>query len=222
MKKLISSLLAFMLVLSLAVPAAAASGSVTFKGKKEKFSFDPGSSYSSTDLFDFKNVMPGDRLYEAIKVTNRSWDADSIKIYLRTETHDSSNPMTVSDPAYGKDYVEMNDFLSQLTMRIYNGDTLIFEGSPDEETGTVCLGSLRRNKSLTLQVELDVPIELGNEYANRVGEVDWIFTVEAYDDPDVDNPKTGDYIMMAVAVMVISGAAIALLVFFYKRSKKEK
>lgn len=222
MKKLISSLLALMLVLSLAVPAAAASGSVTFKGKKEKFSFDPGSSYSATDLFDFKNVMPGDRLYEAIKVTNKSRDADSIKIYLRTETHDSGNQMTVSDPAYGKDYVEMNDFLSQLTMRIYNGDTLIFEGSPDEEAGTIYLGSLRRNKSLTLQVELDVPIELGNEYANRVGEVDWIFTVEAYDDPNIDNPKTGDYIMMAVAIMVISGAAIALLMFLYKRSKKEK
>lgn len=225
MRKLISSLLALMLVFSLAIPAFAASGSVTFQGKKDKFSFDPGSSYSSSDLFgDLKEVMPGDEITETIKVTNKSRDADSIKIYLRAEAHDASNTMVSSDPEYGKDYVEMNDFLSQLNMRVYNGDKLIYEGSPDEENGlskNVLLGTLRRNRSLTLTVELEVPIELGNEYANRVGEVDWVFTVEAYDDPDVDNPKTGDYIMMAVAVMAVSAAAIAILVFFYKKNKKK-
>ena len=78
----------------------------------------------------------------------------------------------------------MQDFLSQLTMRIYNGDEIIYNASPNEAgalVNNVLLGTLSKGESLNLKVELDVPIELGNEYANRVGEVDWVFLAECFE-----------------------------------------
>ena len=35
-----------------------------------------------------------------------------------------------------------------------------------------------------LTVELKVPVELGTAYANRIGEVDWVFVAEEVNDPD--------------------------------------
>ena len=74
--------------------------------------------------------------------------------------------------------------------------------------------------AVILDLELKwVPTDKDNLYANRVGEIDWQFTLEAYDDPSVDNPKTGDYIMMAVAIMAVSGVALAVLLIRKKRKK---
>ena len=39
-----------------------------------------------------------------------------------------------------------------------------------------------KGKSAKLEAVLHVPAELGNEYAYRVGEVDWVFTVNAFSD----------------------------------------
>lgn len=195
--KLASLLLALVMVLSLSVTAFAADSTITFNGAQEGFDFQPGSEYTATDLFDnFKNVMPGDKLTETIQVKNEASDCDYIKLYMRAVVHDENgNPLTYSEAfenAEGKDQagvedrrdetvVAMQDFLSQLTMRIYNGDQLIYDASPDEAgalVNNVLLGSLSKGESLNLRVELDVPIELGNEYANRVGEVDWVFLAE--------------------------------------------
>ena len=43
---------------------------------------------------------------------------------------------------------------------------------------------------MKLDVELSADIEMGNEYANRIGEVDWVFIVEEYTIPDDDEPET--------------------------------
>lgn len=226
-KRVFALLLTLVLVLAaLPVSAMAAGGSVTFKGKTQGFSFDPGSGYSSTDLFGgFKGVMPGDELSETVTVTNKAREFDYVKVYLRARTHsNSSNTMVASDPEYGKDAVEMKDFLSKLTMRVYNGSKLIFEASPEELDGlskNVYLGSLEKNENLKLTVELDVPIELGNEYANRVGEVDWVFTVEGFNYSD--SPKTGDEFNMGLmmGIMAVSAVGIvAVIVLLRKRGKK--
>ena len=196
-RNLSSLLLALVMILSLSVTAFAADSTITFKGAQEGFEFQPGSEYTATDLFDnFKDVMPGDKLTETIQVKNTATDCDYIKLYMRAVVHDENgNPLTYSETfenTDGKDQANvagerdetvatMQDFLSQLTMRIYNGDELIYEASPDEAgalVNNVLLGTLSTGESLTLRVELDVPIELGNEYANRVGEVDWVFLAE--------------------------------------------
>ena len=170
MKKFLSLLLVLVLTLSLSVTAFAADSTATFKSLEEGWAFAPGSEYSSSDLFDgFKGVMPGDKLTESVKITNEAADCDYIKVYLTVDPHDEE---------------AMQAFLSQLSMRIYNGEELIYESSPDQAGAlaeSTLLGTLFKGDSLDLTVELDVPKDLGNEFANATGEVDWIFLAEGYD-----------------------------------------
>ena len=264
-------LLAIVMILSLSVTAFAADSTITFTGAADSFDVQPGSEYTDTDLFDnFKDVMPGDKLTETIQIKNAAIDCDYIKLYMRAVVHDENgNPLTYSETfenTDGKDQANvegqrdetvatMQDFLSQLTMRIYNGDQLIYEASPDEAgalVNNVLLGTLSTGESLTLNVELDIPIELGNEYANRVGEVDWVFKTEALDDPEPETdepepdnpqpeepqpeepstpetpgllpPKTGDTSNLLLYIVIAGVAVIGLifLVIFGRRKDSEE
>lgn len=183
--RLAGLLLALVILLSMSATAFAADSSVTFKGAQEGFAFQPGSEYTATDLFDsFKDVMPGDKLTETIQVKNEAGDCEYIKLYMRAVVHDENGNPLSEKVAETENVATMQDFLSQLTMRIYNGTELIYNASPDEAgalVNNVLLGTLSKGESLKLKVELDVPIELGNEYANRVGEVDWVFLAECFE-----------------------------------------
>ena len=185
-KAICSLVLMLLMVMSLASTAFAASPSITFNGFSKGFDFQPGSEYTETDLFgSFKNVMPGDTVTETITFTNSAADCDFVNLYMRAEAHDeTANPLS-SKVAEKETVVTMTEFLSKLSMKVYNGTELIYDASPDQLDGlknNVFLGTYRSGEKATLKVELNVPIELGNEYANRVGEVDWIFHVEAYNE----------------------------------------
>ena len=224
MKKVFSLLLAVALIFSLAIPAFAATGEVTYRGQR-RITITPATTvYTDSDMFDnFKGVMPGDVLQEEVKITNLAADNDYVKVYIRAVPHGTDNPLSEGVAATGETVASMEDFLSQLHMQVRNRSNLIFDASPDEPAQLnkrVYLGTLRRFRSMTLNVELEVPIELGNEYANRVGEVDWEFTFEAYDDPAGTSPKTGDYIMIAVAIMAVSGIALAAILAAKRKKKK--
>ncbi len=178
-KRLCFLAMAVVLVLSLSATAFAADRTVTFTGAAEsgKFDFAPGSKYTSSDLFDnFKNVMPGDRLNQNVRIINRAGNCDYIKVYLQVKPHGDDNA-----PEYkGESWSRMKEFLSKLTMRIYNGDEPIFTGSADQGSEKVFLGVVDKEGQINLRVELDVP-NLDNEFANRVGEVDWVFLAEAFE-----------------------------------------
>ena len=188
MKKMIkqgfSLLLTLMMLMSMSVTAFAASPSITFEGFSKGFDFQPGSEYTETDLFDsFKNVMPGDTVTETITFTNSATDCDFVNLYMRAEAHDETDNPLSPKVAEKETVATMTEFLSKLSMKVWNGTELIYEASPDELDGLETnrlLGTFRTGETATLKVELTVPIDLGNEYANRVGEVDWIFHVEAY------------------------------------------
>lgn len=223
--KTIASLV-MMLVLLLGIGAPAyAEGIVSYQGGAEKFVFLPGSSYTDTDLFDgFKNVMPGDTLTQTVEVRNRFLGTGSVRIYLRAVAHDEQeNPLSEAVAASGETVATMSDFLSKLYMEVWQGDSCIFTGSPDELDGlknNVLLGTVARFKSTTLTIKLEVPAELGNEYANRVGEVDWVFTAEELDPQG--NPKTGDTsnLTLWIVVMVVCLVAIAVVAFLVLKKKK--
>ena len=226
MKTLSALLLTLVMLLALAIPVFAAESSVTYEGGAEKFVFLPGSEYTDTDLFDnFKGAMPGDTLTETITVENAQKNCDSVKIYLRAVLHDQSNPLSAS-VVLTERRDTMQDFLSQLSMTVKQGDKVLFEAAPSELDGlaeNVLLGTFKNGASTTLTVELHVPLELGNEYAERVGEVDWVFTAEEVNDPTTTAPKTGDgsniwiYIaIMAVCVVLL----VAVILFTRKRRKK--
>ena len=193
MKKLFATILLFSLAI-LAPNAGALNSAVYFEGGADNFVFYPGTEWSDVDLFDgFKNIMPGDKCTETIKVRNTAPEYDYVKIYLRAEAHDeSSNPL--SDSVADKETVAtMSDFLSQLSMRVYNGGNLIYNTSPDQLGGlknNVPLGEFVNGASTTLTVELNVPKTLSNAYMHRAGEVDWIFTAEGYKDDHPCNCPT--------------------------------
>lgn len=210
-RSIISFLLALSVVLCLSISAFAADSTISFGGKEDGFKFAPGSEYTATDLFgNFKNVMPGDKLTETITFTNNAKDCQYIKLYMQAVAHDEEgNPLTYSESFENKDgkdqanidgerdetLATMADFLAQLSMKVYNGDTLIFDAAPGELDGLkepVLLDTVAYGEKVVLTVELEVPITLDNRYANRVGEVDWKFTAAGLMDLTVVKKWAGD------------------------------
>lgn len=226
-KTIASLVMMLVLLLGIGAPAYALDGNVTYQGGAEKFVFAPGSGYTDSDLFDgFKSVMPGDELVQIIEVKNGFFGTGSVNIYLRAVAHDEqANPLSKEVAATGETVATMSDFLSQLSMQVYKQDgTCIFSGSPNELDGlknNVLLANVPRGRSVTLTVVLGVPSDLGNEYANRVGEVDWVFTAEELDPQG--NPKTGDTsnLTLWIVVMVVCLAAIAVVAFLVLKKKKK-
>ena len=221
--KTISALaLALLLLLGMGATAFAES-KVTYEGGAEKFVYLPGSEYTETDLFEnFKGVMPGDVITQEITVQNNYTKAEKVKIYLRAVLHDEQGNPLSEEVAKSEDVVSMQDFLSQLTMTVKQGDKVLFSASPDELDGlkeNVLLGTFPGKSYTKLVVELSVPIELGNEYANRVGEVDWVFTAEEVT-KTVQTGDDSDLILWA-ALMTLSLVTAAGVILSLNRKNKE-
>lgn len=190
---------------------------ITFTGEEKGFETTGGSVYTTTDLFNsFKGVMPGDHIEETITFANQDTKNDFVALYLRAEVHDEENNPILDD----EDQVTMEDFLSQLHMTVYDGEKVIYDSKMDETDGltdNVLLGRVSSKETKELLAVVDVPIELGNEYMNREGAVDWIFTVEIPDVPVTPEvPDTGDHmnvfgygIVGLLAVGVAAGVIIA-------------
>ena len=213
MKKLIkkiSALALCLLLISALTVSAFADSSVDYKGGAEKFVFLDGSEHSDSDLFaNFKNVFPGDELVQTVEVRNSFAGPKSVRIYLKALPHGEANPPV----AESRETVEsMNEFLNMLTLRIEKDGKTLYEGSPaagPEEN--ILLGEFKKGSSAQLKLTLIVPIEMGNEFADRLGEVDWVFTAEEI--PQSDKPKTGDEsgLFLWAGLMCLSAAAGTVL-----------
>lgn len=204
-KKLSVLLMVLLLVFGSSAMAMADNSGVTYHTGDMQLSIDSANTaYTSTDLFDnFKNVMPGDVLWQDIEITleNGVWSADKVEILMRAVAHDAGNPLTMNDlDADPAETVEtMTQFLQQMKMTIWNGNVPIYQGtadgsgetvgiSPDQLDGLatdVSLGTYRLSSQgpITLKVRLEVPVTMGNDFAAREGEVDWVFTAISSDDP---------------------------------------
>lgn len=203
--------------------AFAADASVTYEGGAENYVFLPGSEYTDTDLFDnFKGVMPGDEIDQKITVKNEQGKCDRVKIYMRAVPHDDqANPLS-EDVAAKETVATMEDFLHQLNLTVVKEDgTQIFKGTAEELDGlaeNVLLGTFEKGESTVLTATLSVPIELDNKYANRVGEVDWVFVAEEINDPA---PETGDRNNLILYAGIGLVAAIILVVLGKKKKSEE-
>ena len=223
MKKFISLLLALMVLMSCVICVSADDGTVTIKTKD--IEFGPGSSYTDTDLFDnFKGVMPGDTLTQKIVIKNDLTKYDYVKVYLRAVPHGDSNAPKTKDLSAA----DSKAFLDNMTMTVKTakGKT-IYSGKPwsasDGLEEKVLVATINKKKTSSLTAELVVPIEMDETYMNKMGEVDWEFTVEGFNNSSSGgngNYKTGDIIMICVLVMILALAALALLFYMKKRKKK--
>ena len=237
MKRLMTLLMALVMVMGLATTVFAADSTITYNGKGKLFEFAPGSVYTETDLFeDFKGVMPGDKRTETVTIKNayKSDSCDYIKVSIRGLLHDASgNPISpkvleeLKADERNEDLTEleyMHKFLDQLTLTVKQGTNLVYTGKPStlekgfEGGEAVYLGSLKKGESMTLDVTLEVPIEMDNEFADRIGEVDWVLVVS---EMEYEDAKTGDETMILPYVILLAAAAAGLAVMFVTKRRKQ-
>lgn len=216
MNKIIKKLFILMTVLSLAlccVVSASAAGTVTYDGTAKDFIFAPGSEHSPTDLFsDFKNVMPGDSLTQKVTINNKIEKDVKINVYMRSLGAQEGS----------------EEFLSQLTLEVaYSGKpemAKMFSAPADQTaqlTDWVLLGTVYSGGVIDLDVTLNIPIELGNDFQAAIGYLDWQFKVEEMPvEPDDPLPPTGDTspVMLYIMLMILSAAAIVLFVVRKRRN----
>jgi len=218
MKKIITVVILCVLALTSVIPADAADGKVIYSGNAGEFVFEPGSDRSPTDLFpDFKDVMPGDSLTQKITVKNDADDKVKVKIYIRSlGAHEDSV-----------------EFLSKLGLKVKisedNDMAYMFDAAAHETaqlTEWVCLGTLYSGGDVNLDVILDVPVELGNEFQSSIGYLDWEFMIEEFpvDPGDPRPPQTGDRSVMGpwALLMICSGAMIIVLLVWRKKDKENE
>ena len=214
MKKhtILCSLLAILLLMNLSI-FAYADGSVTYNGNSGKFIFSPGTAHSPTSLFeDFQNVMPGDIRTEQILIKNDRSNNVKIKVYVRSLGAQE----------------QTNVFLSQMNLTVQqSGDSILFDAPADQTaqlTDWVYLGTVYSGGEITLDVTLEVPITMGNEFQDSIGYIDWEFMIEelSVEPTDPKPPQTGDTFYLYVNTLIISLIGIGVVLFIAKRQQKTK
>ena len=130
-------------------------------------------------------------------------------------------------------------------MVVKNGDQVIYQASPDQTAGLsefALLGTYNPGDASTLDVILEVPITLGNEYMHQTGEVDWTFMAECYVDgeivepdnpgnpdgplpppnPTPNGPQTFDYIVQYFGLFLASALGLIIAIALIRKYKKEE
>ena len=218
--KVISSLaLAIVLIAGAGADAMAATSQVTYEGNAQKFIFEPGSDYSPTDLFtDFKGVMPGDQLNQNINIKNNGSKDVNVEIFIKAEGA-----------------IEDAEFLNQMNLTVTDkGNSELFNAPADKTAGLtdwVSLGTFKKGADTNLNVALNVPITMGNDFQDRIGMLNWKFKVAEYpipvepgDKPEQPEkpgvPQTGDYVQLGLyAVICIGALALIIYLVAIKRRK---
>lgn len=213
MKKLIILITVTVIALLSITPVYAEDGKVTYDGKAQEFIFEPGSDFSPTDLFaNFKGVMPGDSLTQKITVKNNASNKVKVKIYMRSlGAHENSV-----------------EFLSKMNLKVQKSEenkmAYMFDAAADQTDGLtdwVCLGTLYSGGEVNLDVVLEVPTDLDNDFKNQVGFLNWEFKVEEFPIESSD-PSTGDDSNIWIWVSIMAAALVIMIILILLGKKGNK
>ena len=200
MRRFLNLFVTLLVVLALATSAMAAS-TVTYKNGAENYIDVPGG-----DLFSsFKDVMPGDTLTQQITVKN---DTDAaIKVSLRSLGADKAAKALLSQMTLTVQSKDGAEFLN---------DTELLLGADDwKPLGTIPAGK----DEVVLDLTLEVPVTLGNEFQDASGTITWEFAVEEIPEPSGDVP-TGDNSQLLLYVGLLLLSLLALILLLTQRKKK--
>lgn len=230
MKKTLKTLsvLVMTVLLSIHVTAFAADSSIVYKGSG---SSEPFATLPGDDLFSgFKNVMPGDVRTEEITLKNKFDGSDEVYIYVQAVPHNANNPLS-PEVAAKEDLDSMKDFLHQMTLTVTQDGKVLSQDTAEKPAGlaeSTLVGHFTGKGSSKIQVTLSVPIEMGNEYADRIGEIDWVFYASEINHPAATpstpntpstphSPKTGDTTGTAFYTLLMLFSAVCVVVLIKKR-----
>ncbi|MBR5516548.1 MAG: hypothetical protein IKU53_01125 [Firmicutes bacterium] len=213
LRKVFILCMALTLVMSFTTTSFAA-GTVTYDGNAQEFIFEPGSEHSPTDLFsDFKGLMPGESVTQKITVKNDGPADKVVVIYMKSL---GAHPDSV-------------DFLSKLNLTVeLSGISTLFDEAPDKPgslTDWNMLGIFFSGAEVEMDVTVQVPPTLGNEYQNAVGHVDWKFKVEEYklEEWDENHPSdTGDRSDIGLYLGITGVSGLLLIILLVLNRKKVK
>lgn len=206
MRRFLNLFVTLLVVLALATSAMAAS-TVTYKNGAENYIDVPGG-----DLFSsFKDVMPGDSITQQITVKNDT-DAD-IKVSLRSLGADEA----------------AKALLSQMTLKVQTADGAVFLNDTGLDQWKTLAVISAGEEEIVLDLTLEVPVTMGNEFQNMSGTITWEFAVEEIPEPTTeptdpsdssDRIPTGDNsnLLLYVALMLLS--LLALILLLTQRKKK--
>ncbi len=157
---------------------------VTYDHSQKKFVFDnvqrvPGNDYPN--LFtDFNDMMPGDSRTQNIRVKADHLSGDTVYLYLRTELTWDDNKSEITG-AEADAYQEIvNNALEQITLTVKKDGRQLTESALEDG---VLLGKfVNKQKMVDLEVDLSIPVEVGNELQALRGEIGWVFSAMYYPD----------------------------------------
>ena len=202
-----------LLVVAVGAWSVCADSTVSYDSAARSLVFAPGSDHAPTDLFDsFKGLMPGDIRTQTVTVRNTAADGKA-KLYLRSL---GARP-------------DSRALLSRLQLCVRpRGSIPLFEAPADQTAGLtdwVCLGTIYAGGSIDLDLTLRVSGDIGNDFQDAVGYLDWQFRAEelpaAPEDPAA--PKTGERDgWRPYAVLLGIWSVLVLCLLAVKRRQKQK
>lgn len=163
-KRLFSLVLTVVMMMGFALSSSAA-GIITYEGKagEESYTFAPGTEYSVSDLFtDFKNLMPGDKINQTIRLVNNGKDGTTTKFYLKALGPASAeNPdLLISngqEAVLPEEPMPSADDVTEGAVILGNGDDT--DGNPDR----VLDSSVQKNLLNQLKMTVEIVKTNGNE-----------------------------------------------------------
>lgn len=158
---------------------------------------------------DLSKMMPGDNKAEQLKIENT--DKKSAEYFLSIDNANLSE--------------NEKNLLKQITIKIKNSKGQeIFSGNM-AELNKISLGTYKKSEGDKLTVEIQVPENLGNEFAGINPSLIWKFSAKYEEEESAidgkSNPKTGDFKFDLSLILFFTATIGLIIVLVLMRAEKK-